>query len=53
VRENGEFHTFAWAGPMFGAPIPVFAGAVVECDGFVFADLLPGPPSLGVQVQGV
>src|SRR5574340_1408193 len=44
--ENGEFHTFAWDGPMFGAPIPVFAGAVVERDGFVFADLLPGAPSL-------
>lgn len=39
--ENGEFHTFAWAGPMFDAPIPLSAGAVVERDGFVFADLLP------------
>jgi len=39
--ENGEFHTFASAGPMFEAPIPVVAGAVVERDGFVFADLLP------------
>ena len=39
--ENGEFHTFAWAGPMFAAPIPVAAGEVVERDGFVFADLVP------------
>lgn len=39
--ENGEFHTFAWAGPMFAAPIPVQAGAVEERDGFVFADLIP------------
>jgi uncharacterized protein (TIGR00290 family) len=39
--ENGEFHTFASAGPMFTAPIPVRAGEVVEREGFVFADLLP------------
>jgi len=39
--ERGEFHTFAWAGPMFAAPIPVMPGPVVERDGFHFADLLP------------
>jgi uncharacterized protein (TIGR00290 family) len=39
--ERGEFHTFAWAGPMFRAPIPVTPGEVVARDGFVFADLLP------------
>ena len=39
--ENGEFHTFVSAGPMFAAPIPVRTGEVVERDGFVFADLLP------------
>jgi uncharacterized protein (TIGR00290 family) len=39
--ERGEFHTFAWAGPMFERPIPVVAGDVVEREGFVFADLLP------------
>jgi uncharacterized protein (TIGR00290 family) len=39
--ENGEFHTFACAGPMFRAPIPVRSGEIVERDGFVFADLLP------------
>jgi len=37
--ERGEFHTFAYAGPMFAAPIAVESGAVVERDGFVFADL--------------
>jgi uncharacterized protein (TIGR00290 family) len=39
--ENGEFHTFAWAGPMFARPIHVSVGDVVDRDGFVFADLLP------------
>lgn len=39
--ENGEFHTFATAGPMFSAEIPVTAGEIVDRDGFVFADLLP------------
>jgi uncharacterized protein (TIGR00290 family) len=43
--ENGEFHTFAFAGPMFsgmpcGAAIEVHRGEVVERDGFVFADFL-------------
>ncbi len=37
--ENGEFHTFAFDGPMFDAPIPVAAGKMVERDGFVFADV--------------
>jgi uncharacterized protein (TIGR00290 family) len=39
--ENGEFHTFACAGPMFRHPIGVNPGQVVHRDGFIFADLLP------------
>jgi uncharacterized protein (TIGR00290 family) len=39
--ENGEFHTFAWAGPSFRTSIPVEVGEVVDRDGFVFADVLP------------
>jgi uncharacterized protein (TIGR00290 family) len=39
--ENGEFHTFACAGPMFQRPLPINVGEIVERDGFVFADLLP------------
>jgi uncharacterized protein (TIGR00290 family) len=38
--ENGEFHTFASAGPMFRGPIHVEVGDVVERDEFVFADVL-------------
>jgi len=37
--ENGEFHSFAFAGPMFNGPIRIEAGEVVDRDGFVFADL--------------
>lgn len=37
--ENGEFHSFACAGPMFRAPINVEIGVTVERDGFVFTDL--------------
>jgi uncharacterized protein (TIGR00290 family) len=39
--ENGEFHTFAYDGPMFRRPIAIRGGEVVTRDGFVFADLLP------------
>ncbi len=38
--EKGEFHSFAWSGPMFAKPIPVTPGEIVTRDGFVFADLL-------------
>ena len=40
--ENGEFHTFACAGPVFRRPLTINVGEIVERDGFVFADLLPG-----------
>jgi uncharacterized protein (TIGR00290 family) len=39
--ENGEFHTFVTAGPIFSVPVPVEHGETVERDGFVFHDLLP------------
>jgi diphthamide synthase (EF-2-diphthine--ammonia ligase) len=38
--ERGEFHTFCVDGPGFSSPIDVSPGAVVERDGFVFADLV-------------
>jgi uncharacterized protein (TIGR00290 family) len=46
--ENGEFHTFACAGPMFERRIPVAVGEVVEREGFVFADL-DAPPAPGAR----
>jgi uncharacterized protein (TIGR00290 family) len=39
--ENGEFHSFAWDGPMFARPVPIEVGERVERDGFVFADVVP------------
>lgn len=39
--ERGEFHTFAWDGPMFSGPVQIHRGEVVERDGFIFADLVP------------
>jgi diphthamide synthase (EF-2-diphthine--ammonia ligase) len=45
--ENGEFHSFAWDGPMFDAPVPVRPGEVVQRDGFVFADLLGAEEARG------
>jgi diphthamide synthase (EF-2-diphthine--ammonia ligase) len=48
--ENGEFHTFAAAGPMFHVPVAVQPGAVTERDGFVFADLLSEVP--GSRLRG-
>jgi uncharacterized protein (TIGR00290 family) len=52
--ENGEFHTFAWDGPMFAHPVSLRAGEVVEREGFVFADLLPGsgPDAEGTEGMG-
>jgi uncharacterized protein (TIGR00290 family) len=38
--ERGEFHSFAYDGPMFERPVPIRTGEVVERDGFVFADLV-------------
>jgi uncharacterized protein (TIGR00290 family) len=38
--ERGEFHSFAFAGPMFSQPIPVRHTHCVERDGFVFGELI-------------
>lgn len=37
--ENGEFHSFAFGGPMFTEELDVKTGDVVDREGFVFADL--------------
>ncbi|MGH9604856.1 MAG: ATP-binding protein [Terracidiphilus sp.] len=38
--ERGEFHTCAYAGPMFARSLELKAGEVVTRDGFVFADFM-------------
>ena len=43
--ENGEFHTFVFAGPVFQHPIAVQIGPVVERDSFLFCDVLPAAPN--------
>ena len=39
--ENGEFHTFVYAGPIFDRSIEIVLGEAVMRDGFAFQDLLP------------
>lgn len=41
--ENGEFHTFVFAGPLFHAPVAHRLGRLVTRQGFHFRDLLPQP----------
>jgi uncharacterized protein (TIGR00290 family) len=43
--ENGEFHSFAFDGPMFDRPVEFTIGDTVERDGFIFTDLAPVTPS--------
>jgi len=43
--ERGEFHSFAYAGPMFRHEVAVRVGETVEREGFVFSDLLPAGPA--------
>jgi uncharacterized protein (TIGR00290 family) len=40
--ENGEFHTFVYAGPMFKRQLPVATGEQVQRDGFSYCDVLAG-----------
>jgi uncharacterized protein (TIGR00290 family) len=39
--ENGEFHTFVHAGPIFSEPVACETGEVVQRESFVFCDVLP------------
>jgi uncharacterized protein (TIGR00290 family) len=43
--ENGEFHTFAYAGPMFRDAIEIETGESVTRDGFIYVDILPAATS--------
>ncbi len=39
--ENGEFHSFAFDGPMLDRPVEFTIGDTVERDGSIFTDLAP------------
>jgi uncharacterized protein (TIGR00290 family) len=41
--ENGEFHSFVYAGPMFRRPLAIQSGEVRNVDGFIYTDLLAAP----------
>jgi uncharacterized protein (TIGR00290 family) len=43
--EQGEYHSFVTAGPVFARAVPVTVGAVVQRDVRWFADLLPVEPA--------
>ena len=40
--ENGEFHSFVFAGPIFQESIPYILGRTVSRDSYGFRDVLPG-----------
>ncbi len=42
--ENGEFHSFVYAGPMFSRQLPVATGEQVQRDGFSYCDVLAAVP---------
>jgi len=44
--ERGEFHTCAYAGPMFNRAVPLETGVTVERDGYVFTDVCVIPNAL-------
>ncbi len=44
--ENGEFHSFVYAGPMFQRELPIATGEQVERDGFCYCDVLVAAASL-------
>ena len=45
--ENGEFHSFVYAAPVFDRTLPIRMGEIVERDGFVFADVVPEERGVG------
>jgi len=42
--ENGEYHSFVHAGPIFHRPVPIKLGQIVKRDTRFFADLMLATP---------
>lgn len=50
--ENGEYHSFVHAGPIFRRPVPVDVGEIVCRDDRFYADLLPGQGKVKSSIVG-
>lgn len=50
--ENGEFHSFVYAAPVFDKILQVRMGEIIQRDGFVFADVLRDEGEVGDKVAG-
>ena len=50
--ERGEFHTFAFDGPMFRSAVEIEVGEICEREGFVYADVLPSAANTKAAVTG-
>lgn len=51
--ENGEFHSFVYAAPIFERDIRVTVGEIVTRDRFVFADLIAASPQEALPLARV
>jgi diphthamide synthase (EF-2-diphthine--ammonia ligase) len=49
--ERGEFHTFAFDGPMFSKPVDIELGEITEREGFIYADVLPASSESAVRAN--
>jgi uncharacterized protein (TIGR00290 family) len=47
--ENGEFHSFVYAGPMFSRALEIASGEIVERDGFIYADMRSAAPAAAIS----
>jgi diphthamide synthase (EF-2-diphthine--ammonia ligase) len=51
--ENGEFHSFVYAAPIFERDIRVTVGEIVTRDRFAFADLIAASPQEALPLARV
>jgi uncharacterized protein (TIGR00290 family) len=51
--ENGEFHTFVYAGPILHRPVPFVRGQQVVRGRWAYCDLLPGEPESRATMESL